>query len=158
MRREGLITLRAELRADCQIFKEASDAAVAHLREGSHGRLEATAFELARAYNAIEQMCARIARDFENQFTKNGGWHEALLRRMTLDVPGIRPALFGACTKADLDELRRFRHLVHHAYDLSLREDRVMELTQIAGKIAATLESTCETFVLTVASQQGWQL
>lgn len=158
MDRFGLITLREELREDCRVFKQSAAAAAAHLAEGTHGRLEATAFELARAYNVVEQMCLRIAREFENHLERDGGWHDALLRRMTLQVPGIRPALFGADVKQDLDELRRFRHLVHHAYDVILREDRILALVHIAAKLAGQIDPLCEAFVDEVAVAQGWTM
>ena len=158
MDRLGLIALREELREDCRIFGETASEAAAHLEQGTHGKLQATAFELARAYNIIEQMGVRVARSFENNLPKDGGWHEALLRRMTLHVPGVRPALFGADLRSELDELRRFRHLVNHAYDVKLREDRMSELATIAGKVASNLGPVCETFVREVAVMQGWTL
>lgn len=158
MDRLGLLTLSEELREDCRIFHGAVEAAGAHHDQGTHGRLEAAAFELARAYNAVEQMLIRIARAFENHFEKDGGWHEALLRRLTLRIAGIRPALFGGEVKQDLDQLRRFRHVVHHAYDLTLREDRIAELLQTAVRLDAQLGRCCDAFVHEVATAQGWDL
>jgi hypothetical protein len=38
-------------------------------------------------------------------------------------------------TISELRELKRFRHLVRHAYDLILREDRLRELATIVGKV-----------------------
>jgi hypothetical protein len=158
MDRLGLITLREELREDCRVFRIAAGSASAHFREGTHGRLEAVAFELARAYNIVEQMCTRIAREFENHLEMDGGWHEFLLRRMTLQVAGIRPALFHGGVKQDLDELRRFRHLVNHAYDLTLREDRIAELLGVLVRLDEQLGGLCESFVQQAAAAQGWNL
>ncbi len=99
MDRLALATLRQEIRDDCRIFREAAADAAAHLEQGTHGRLQATAFELARGYNVFEQMVWRIARQFENNIDRTGEWHERLLRRMTLEVPGVRPALISTDLK-----------------------------------------------------------
>lgn len=73
----GLITLRQELSDDLRILA-ASGARLEAFRAGSHpGSLEASAFEIARAYNVIEQAALRVARAFENHFETNSGWHEA---------------------------------------------------------------------------------
>ena len=51
-----------------------------------------------------------------------------MLRRMQLEIEGIRPVLLSAETAADLDELRRFRHLFRHAYTADLDSDKVADL------------------------------
>lgn len=153
-----LLTLRQELRDDCQVLNTAAARCAAHLQDEHSGRLEAAAFELARCYNIIEQAALRVARAFENNFEKDGGWHEALLRRVTLEIPGIRPALFSTELRPALDDLRRFRHLVQQAYDAVLREDRIQELSTTVQTVAQTTALACEEFVREVASANGWTL
>ena len=153
-----LITLRQELADDCRVLRESAARSARHVAAEHDGRLEAAAFDLARCYNIIEQMALRVARGFENHVDKDRGWHEALLRRLILEIPGIRPAFFPADLRPALDESRRFRHLVHHAYDLSLREDRIRELTGIAQSLAARLPESCEAFVRQVAKLNDWTL
>lgn len=138
-----LITLRHELRADCGVLRAAAARCAAHLHDAHSGRLEAAAFELARCYNLIEQAGLRVMRAFENHFDKDGGWHEALLRRLTLDLPGIRPPFFPTALRPALDELRCFRHLVHHAYELELRADRIQELAVTNPGIDRELGEFC---------------
>ena len=154
----GLITLREELADDCRVLADAAAKSARHLTSQHEGRLEASAFELARSYNVIEQMALRVARSFENHVEKDRGWHEALLRRLTLEIPGIRPAFFPTDLRSQLDESRRFRHLVHHAYDLVLREDRIRELVSIAQSLATRLPSSCNDFAAKVASLNDWTL
>jgi hypothetical protein len=154
----GLITLRQELADDCRLLRETAEKCAAHLRDIHSGRLEAAAFELARSYNIIEQAGLRVAREFENQIEKDGGWHEGLLRRLTLEIPGIRPPFFPAALRPALDELRRFRHFVHHAYDVELREDRIQELAATVQSLGRAMGETCEDFVRQVARANGWTL
>ena len=153
-----LITLRQELAEDCRVLCGAAEKCAAHLRDTHSGRLEAAAFELARGYNIVEQAGLRVARAFENHFEKDGGWHEGLLRRLTLEIPGIRPAFFPAALRPALDELRRFRHFVHHAYELELREDRIQELAAWVQSLGCALGGTCESFVQQVAQANAWTL
>lgn len=153
-----LITLQQELSDDCRVLSGAAARCKAHLQDAHSGRLEAAAFELARSYNIIEQAALRVARAFENHFEKDGGWHEALLRRLTLEIPGIRPALLPVKLRPALNELRRFRHLVHHAYELELREDRIQELAITIQTVSQSLGPAWDDFIRKVAEANGWTL
>ena len=154
----GLITLREELADDCRIVSAAASRLDGFLAGAHNGSLEATAFEIARCYNVIEQAALRVARSFENHFEKSSGWHEAILKRMSLEIPGVRPALFSPEMKRTLDAIRRFRHLVHHAYDLELRKDRVEEVARTVAQVAGELATVWDGFIKKVAEANGWQL
>ncbi len=78
-----------------------------------------------RFYAVSERMLERICEGFENHFKKSGNYHEKLLQRLALELPGLRPAFLPPDALPALSELRRFRHLVRHAYDLSLRAVRL---------------------------------
>jgi HepT-like protein len=100
----GLMVLLKELEADCQVARTAATSASQHLKEGGEGRLQACAYELGRLYNVLERMLERICTDFENHFEKRGDYHERLLQRLTLELPGIRPAFIPAAHVAALRE------------------------------------------------------
>lgn len=153
----GLNILLEELLADCEVAQDAARKASFRSKETSPGHLEACAYELARFYNVIEQMLERICESFENQFEKRGDYHERLLQRLSLDLQGIRPAFIPKARVPDLRELKGFRHLVRHAYDLALRADRLTELVRIAQEISAELPAWCAAFGNKVRTEQGWQ-
>src|SRR5665213_238674 len=88
----GLTVLLKELEADCTVIRGAAQKAQLRLSESAEGRLEAGAYELARLYNTLEKMLERICHGFENHFDKQGDHHERLIQRLTLTLPGIRPA------------------------------------------------------------------
>jgi hypothetical protein len=152
----GLLILIKELEADCRVARSAAENAALLLREGSRGHLEACAYELGRMYNVVERMFERICESFENQFEKRGEYHERLLQRLSLDLPGIRPAFLPSNAAPAFRELKGFRHLVRHAYDLTLRRDRVQELTETALDVTAKLPAWCLEFERKVRLEQGW--
>lgn len=120
----GLTTLRSELLEDCRVASEAACLARDRFGAGRVEQLEACAYQLARFYNAVEQMALRVARAFENNIDDDQSWHMELLRRLSLEIPGIRPPFWPRELSVDLQELRAFRHVIRHAYDLVLQPSK----------------------------------
>ena len=152
----GLTVLLKEIEADCAVIRNAAQEAGLHLTETSRGRLKACAFEMARLYNTFEKTLERICSGFENHFDKKGDYHERLLERLALTLPGIRPAFIPKEFLSELGELKGFRHVVRHAYNLELREHRLKELVTLAGELAAQLPRWTEDFGKQVRAEQGW--
>jgi hypothetical protein len=71
---------------------------------------------LCNTYTCIETILFRISRAFENHLDRNQ-WHKELLRKMCLDIPGIRRAVLSNKSYQLLDELRRFCHFKRYYYD-----------------------------------------
>ena len=153
----GLNILLAELEADCSVIAEAARKAGLRLGEPGPGHLEACAYELARLYNVLEKMLERICEAFENQFEKRGDYHEKLIQRLGLRLEGIRPAFIPGGRANEVRELKGFRHVVRHAYDLVLRADRLAELVAVAARLADDLPEWCEDFVTNVRAEQHWE-
>ena len=135
----GLAILLQEIEADAKVASDAAQKATLRLQEAGAGHLEACAYELARLYNVLEKMFERICVDFENHFEKRGDHHERLLRRISLGLPGLRPAFLPEAFLPQMRELKGFRHVVRHAYELTLRPERLAELAQIAERVAREL-------------------
>jgi len=152
----GLSILEQELNADLLVLRDASAKARERLAARAPGFAEACAYELARHYAVIEKAFERICQAFENHFDKRADYHERLLQRVVLDLPGIRPAFVPSDAVAVLRELKGFRHVVHHAYDLTLRPERLVELTVMATKVTEDFAGWLEGFVRAVRKEQGW--
>ena len=95
----------------------------AHSAEG----VDSMGYQLHNLYGAFEQLFEEVARFFENQ-VEGIQYHAELVRRMQLEIEGVRPALLSTETASDLDELRRFRHRFRHAYTADLDSDKVADL------------------------------
>src|SRR6185295_11694982 len=128
----GLTILLTQMEADCAVVADASQKAKTRLGAKHPGHLEACAFELARLYNVLEKILDRICEDFENHFERRGDYHEKLIQRLSLTLEGIRPAFIPQDRVQSIRELKGFRHVARHAYDLVLREDRLTEIVSTA--------------------------
>lgn len=85
---------------------------------------------LHNLYCAMEDLFQEIAKTFENRIEDLSKYHRELLKRMQLNMPGIRPRLLSKESYLILDELRGFRHIFRHSYDYELAPDRVKDLKQ----------------------------
>ena len=90
----------------------------------SQEKVDSMGYKLHNLYCVYEELFQIVARYFENQVEPQR-YHADLLRRMKLNIPGVRPALISEGTYALLDELRRFRHFFRHAYGVDLDPERV---------------------------------
>ncbi len=146
-----LATLRGELVADCRVATEALDLAKRRLAEGTASGEEGCAHHLSRAYNVVERMAVRVASAFENQVDRDRGWHAELVRRMSIAISGVRPALWPDDMSQPLRELRGFRHVFTHAYDLRIDSDKLALLIKYADEVVPRLAPLCAQFIAGVA-------
>lgn len=102
-------------------------------------------YYLHNLYNAFENICLNVAKAFENQIDREQ-WHSALLKRMTLDVEGLRPRLLGDEAYRCLDELRRFRHVFRNAYTAELDPRRVALVVDRAERFQEFYKLELEAF------------
>lgn len=140
--------LEAELRARSRDIDriggriEERLSAFAHSAEG----IDSMGYQLHNLYGAFEQLFEEVAHFFENQIDEVR-YHADMIRRMQLEIQGIRPALLSAETASDLDELRRFRHLFRHAYAAELDPDKVADLAAQAVRAQRAFARDFERFL-----------
>ena len=140
--------LEAELRARFRDVSRIGDriekrlGAFARSAEG----VDSMGYQIHNLYGAFEQLFEEVARFFENQIDE-ARYHADMIRRMQLEIQGIRPALLSAETASDLDELRRFRHLFRHAYTADLDPDKVAALAAKAVYIQRDFTQDFERFL-----------
>jgi hypothetical protein len=133
--RASATRLAAELRDEVAQV----DKVVGHLREALAKRgLEAQDVVTVHGvgglvhdfYTGIEKALARTAPALNGALPQGDAWHRELLHAMTLDLPGLRPAVFHAETERILVEYLKFRHLYRNMYGFSLDWSRVRTLAQ----------------------------
>lgn len=87
--------------------------------------VESTGYWLHNLYCAYEDLFKIVASFWENTVTSDGTYHRQILKRMRLQINGLRPALISEESFKFLDELRGFRHVFRHAYSYGLDKERV---------------------------------
>ena len=132
--------LIAELRHDIELLRaleEKNRRALDRVDKGAVDELDwaALAYTIHNAYNAIENYCLRITKFFENEL-ETSSWHRDLVRRMMIEIPELRPALFDRGLAERVDELRGFRHRFRNMYGSDLDPERVR---LVQSRLPATL-------------------
>ena len=148
MDKGAFAVLEADLRArarDIARIGERIQARLGTFARSAEG-VDSMGYQLHNLYGAFEQLFEETARFFENRVYE-GSCHADLLRRMQLEIPGVRPALLSVETASSLDELRRFRHLFRHAYTADLAPGRVADLAAKAGRIQGDFNRDFERFM-----------
>jgi len=113
------------LDADLEKLSDALGSATCEFRD-----LAGAAYLLHNIYNALENSFAQISRTFENHITDRVGWHRELLDKMFLEIPAVRPAVVFESSRRTLNDLRGFRHVFRHSYDLDLDRERLVRVAQ----------------------------
>ncbi|MBI4587023.1 MAG: hypothetical protein HY717_23675 [Planctomycetes bacterium] len=140
MEEEKLSLLKADLSGQLKLI-DAVFKKIARRKKGyakNPQALESLAYQLHNLYCAFEDLFKIVADHFENQVSGRNRWHQELMSRMKVDLPGIRPALVSESAFECLNELLRFRHVFRHAYGFELEAPKlklVLQKAQILKKI-----------------------
>jgi hypothetical protein len=116
MDRERLTILRAEVEAQLREVDKIYERLEERKRETGRSAIESISFQLHNLYCAFEDLFKIIAETFENHIQDKSQYHIELLKRMTMPIAGVRPAVFSPQGFALLDNLRSFRHFFMHDY------------------------------------------
>ena len=74
---------------------------------------ESAALRLHNFYTGCERIFKLIASEINGSVPHELDWHKRLLNQVALKIDEIRPAVISPQTRKDLEELLRFRHIVH---------------------------------------------
>jgi len=142
--------LEAEIKAQLEkierVYLELEDRA-GQMQPETPGPIESTAYQLHNLYNAVEDLFKIVANAFENHVTDLSQWHTELLRRMSLKISGVRPALLSQEIADQLNELRAFRHFFRHAYNIRLDFGRVEQNLEVAQNVRPLLRRDVVAFL-----------
>ena len=143
---------------DGRAMRRAESILRQRLAESTDGRWAAAAFEINRIYNILEKAFERLCQSFENHLEKTGRYHDTLIERVTLALKGIRPSFLPSEAVRDVRELKGFRHLFRHAYDLDLDPVRVQAAAENAARCVEGFDAWCRAFLEAVRREYGEEL
>ncbi len=142
--RDDYNRLLTELDADIESLRLVSETnrhAVERIAGGGVDELDyaALAYTIHNIYGVIEGYCLRVAKFYENGL-EGESWHADLLRRMTLSIPELRPALLDRELSYVLDDLRAFRHKFRHLYARPIDPKRVTAVQEQVGSAVSSFQ------------------
>ena len=114
--------------------------------------LEGLSLWLHHLYCAFEDLFKIVAKAFENNIIDEERYHIELLKRMTYEIDGVRPALLSGPSFKLLDTLRAFRHRLRHAYVYDLDKEKVTVVLDDALKLRALYKKDVGKFIRTLGS------
>ena len=97
-------------------------------------------------YKRCERMSERVAVALDGGLPQGQNWHQALLRQVADSGQADRPPLWSGSLLLDLDEYRKFRHVVHHKYGNELKLDYVVRLANLAASMQVKLHQDIDRF------------
>lgn len=99
-------------------------------------------------YNTVEKIFQQIAQEIDGSLPSGDAWHQQLLQRMTVAIPGHRPAVIDAKLATILGEYLRFRHLFHHIYGFELDWARIEPLLVDLSTVMARFLQQIDAFLV----------
>lgn len=99
---------------------------------------DSLAYKLHNLYCAYEDLFEIVAKFFENRIEDPARFHIEILRRMMINIEGVRPSLVSEESYVYLNELRGFRHVFRHAYTFELETGRIIALAEKSLKLRET--------------------
>ena len=120
---------------------------IAKIKTDDEAILESIAYQIHNLYCAAEDLLKIIASCFENNISNSGQWHSLLLQRMSMEIPGIRPALLSPNTYSILNNLRGFRHFFRHAYGANVEYEHLKINWEKALNLKENLEKDMNKFL-----------
>jgi hypothetical protein len=108
--------------------------------------LDSVALNMHAFYSGLKRLFELIAKHVDGSLPEGAAWHRDLLFRMADDLPEVRPAVISKELSRELDQYRRFRHLVRNVYATNLKPERISELVERLSLIWPRLSSELQAF------------
>ena len=87
-----------------------------------------------------------MAQEVDRSLPTGEGWHRALLRRMTAEVPNVRPAVLRRKTAEALEPYLGFRHFFRHAYTFEIEWEKLRPLMDRVEEVFEVFRRDIEDF------------
>jgi len=108
---------------------------------------------LHNCYGAMAVL-ERLLMAIDGEKPVGGDYHKELVRRAARPVSGVRPAIISRKTAEELNELRKFRHVLRHAYD-EYDYAKVAPNVPLAKELVARFEADLLAFAETIGVKRA---
>jgi hypothetical protein len=104
-------------------------------------------------YTSLESALERILEMMGEEKPTGANYHADLLRRVSREIPGDRPAIIDGPLAAAADEARRFRHVARKSYD-GFHVEGAVSAIRAAGLIRDRIKSAISAFRRKIEEKQ----
>ncbi len=101
--------------------------------------LDSVALNLQGFYSGLERIFEQIARRIDQSLPTGEAWHLELLQQMSQEWKKVRPAVISSASARELDEFRRFRHVVRNVYAENLISEKMEKLLTLLPRLGQQL-------------------
>jgi len=108
--------------------------------------LDSVALNLHSFYSGLERLFELVARHVDGTLLAGATWHRDLLHTVSHETTDVRPAVIDADMASNLDEFRRFRHLVRNVYTTNLQPERMAGLLRTLPELWPRLRAALLAF------------
>jgi hypothetical protein len=102
--------------------------------------LDGVALNLHSFYSGLEHVFEKIASLVDESIPAGQNWHQELIRQMSIEVFGVRPAVISAELRIALEEYLGFRHVVRNVYTYQLNPEKLERLISMLRKTLSMVE------------------
>jgi len=135
MEKKEIAVLRSEIESQIGEIDTIYEKIEERKRFSSQVEVEGLSLWLHHLYCAFEDLFKIVAKAFENNIIDEERYHIELLKRMTLKIEGVRPALLSDGVFRWLDDLRAFRQRLRHSYVYDIDREKVEIVLEHAIKL-----------------------
>ena len=108
--------------------------------------LDGVALNLHGFYSGLERIFERIASAVDETVPDGANWHQELLSQLSIEIPGVRPAVISTGLKEELEAYRGFRHIVRNVYAYHLRPEKMAPLVEKLPTVFTSVEREVAAF------------
>jgi len=108
--------------------------------------LDSVALNLHGFYSGLEHIFEKIASLVDESIPAGSNWHQELVRQMSIEVSGVRPAVISTELRIALEEYRGFRHIVRNVYTYQLNPEKLKQLISMLRETLSRAERELLTF------------
>ena len=99
-------------------------------RSGDTYYLDRVALNLHGFYSGLERVFEVIAVNLDGKKPEGENWHQELLKQLSEETPGMRPAVISDSVYVRLNEYRGFRHVVRNIYTYNFEPVKIQKLVE----------------------------
>ena len=147
--------LAAEIEHELERLEQLrEEVAAAPLEDDNTFALRARGSMLHDFYGGIERVFVRIAEELDGGVPHGEQWHRQMLTDMSLEIPGVRPAVIERDLARELGDYLRFRHVFRNVYGSLLEGGRLRPLEERLPGVLTAFVTQVRAFVVWTVSDR----